>query len=120
MSKDDKLTLFKVAIFGLGLALCGYLFHKTIGNGILIGLVFGLFHYSIMYIFMSLLLKLNSFRIMWFAVYFLGNIGIFAVPLYIGSVYPDIVNVFGAAFGLAIHNIYVYLNALMQRLRKER
>lgn len=105
-------------LFAIGCSLVGYLWFFQLGNGIVIGTIFGLLHYTILRQFYSIILSIREFRVGLFVIYFLGNLGIFAVPLYIGCVYPDFVNVFGAAFGLTIHNLYIYGSTLVQNLRK--
>ena len=96
------------------------MFGKEVGAGIILGTIFGLIHYTIMERFLTTLLAARTFNVGTFILYFLGNYGIFAVPLYIGCVYPNFVNVFGAAFGLAIHNIYIYGSSFMQNYRKRK
>lgn len=111
-----------ILLFTLGCCLLGYLIGIPVGNGILIGVLFGGIHYTLLRQFYTLILSARSFKMGLFALYFLGNFGIFAVPLYIGCVYPDLVNVFGAAFGLTIHNLFIYGQTFVQSLskRKER
>ena len=105
-------------LFAIGCSLLGYVWFFQLGNGIALGAVFGLLHYMILRRFYSLILAARVFNVWLFALYFIGNLGVFAVPLYIGCVYPDLVNVFGAAFGLTIHNIYIYGRTLLQSFIK--
>ena len=100
----------------------GTIFGKAVGAGIILGTIFSLIHYTVLQSFFTSILAVRQFNVGRFVLYFLGNFGIFAIPLYIGCVYPDLVNVFGAAFGLTTHNIYIYVSTLMQSYfnRKER
>ena len=110
---------FQHVIFAVICSVVGsWIFDKTVGAGIILGTIFGLIHYSILKRFLTTLLATRQFNVGMFLLYFLGNYGIFAVPLYIGCVYPDLVNVFGAASGLTIHNIYIYGRTLLQSFIK--
>lgn len=119
MTRNDYIGML---LFALGCSLVGFLIGISVGNGILVGALFGFIHYTLLRQFYTFILSAQSFRMGLFALYFLGNFGIFAVPLYIGCVYPDFVNVFGAAFGLTIHNLFIYSKTLLQSFskRKER
>ena len=105
-------------LFAIGCSLLSYLYFFQFGNGVLLGAIFGLIHYIFLRQFYSLILSARVFNVWLFSLYFIGNLGVFAVPLYIGCVYPNFVNVFGAAFGLAIHNIYIYVSTLLQSIKK--
>lgn len=115
MRKKENIGLI---LFAIGCSLLGYTWFYQLGNGIALGAVFGLLHYVILRQFYSLILSARVFKVGLFTLYFIGNLGVFAVPLYIGCVYPDFVNVFGAAFGLTIHNIYIYGSTLLQSIKK--
>lgn len=116
MIKEYKGMIVFVAIH----VLLGYGIRYDIGNGLLIGACFGLFHYYMMNQVFSLMVMNKQVNGGLFMLYFIGNFGVFAAPLYIGCVYPDFVNVFGAAFGLLFHNIYIYGATLLQRLKERR
>ena len=114
-----KNEVLQQALFAIICSIIGGLvFGRTVGAGIILGTIFGMIHHNILKLFITTLLATRQFNVGRFVLYFIGNYGIFAVPLYIGCVYPDFVNVFGAAFGLAIHNIYIYGSTLLQSFRK--
>lgn len=102
--------------FGLVFVVIGYLLRLDLGNGILLGFSLGMFHYITMSLMFGMMLSQRKFNPGLFLLYFIGNIGVFAAPFYIGCVYPDVVNVFGAAFGLAIRIIYVYVSAIVEQI----
>ena len=114
--EDVQQVIFAVICSVVG----SLIFGKSVGAGIILGTIFGLIHYTILKRFITTLLATRQFNVGMFLLYFLGNYGIFAVPLYIGCVYPDFVNVFGAAFGLATHNIYIYGSTLVQSYQKRK
>lgn len=111
--------LARTWIIGTLIALIGGFFNITIASGILLGLLFGTIHARAQETFFSAMLGMQNFNRFLFGIYFLGNFGMFAIPLLIGSVRPDFVNVFGAAFGLALHKIMIYVESLFFN-RKER
>lgn len=116
-----KSEVLQQVIFAIICSIVGSIvFDETVGAGIILGTIFGLMHYTVLKRFITTLLATRQFNVGMFILYFLGNYGIFAVPLYIGCVYPDFVNVFGAAFGLATHNIYIYGSTLVQNLNKRK
>ena len=114
--------------FALVFIIIGYLIVPSLGNGILLGFALGTIQYFIRCRLFGAMLSQQSFNPSIIMIYFIGNIGVFAAPFYIGCVHPDVVNVFGAAFGLALRNIYVYTTTLFFviadylhiNLRKER
>ncbi|MCI5774684.1 MAG: hypothetical protein MR210_08995 [Erysipelotrichaceae bacterium] len=104
-------------IIGLALSLLAYVLDYRWGNGFLLGLVVGLFHYGIMAISLRYLLQKQSFSPVWFALYFFANMGIFALALLISCLWPSLFNVIACAAGLIMHNLYIYLQALLVRKR---
>ncbi len=94
-------------------------YQMPISLGILLGSLIGLVRYMAMSSFFTALLGAGHMNYFMFILYFIGNFGMIIIPLYIGSVYPNLVNVFGAAFGLVLHKIVLYLESFLLT-RKER
>ena len=114
----SSLTL-RTLVLGILLSIVACLWNVQIGAGIMLGLIFGLIHHLALSSFISMMLGMRRFNQFLFILYFLGNFGMLVIPLYIGSVYPDFVNVFGAAFGLLLHKIMIYVESIFLRRKEE-
>lgn len=116
--QENAVYVLTIAIaFALSTAFAFY--QMPIAFGILLGSLIGLVRHMAMSSFFTALLGVKSMNYFMFILYFIGNFGMIAIPLYIGSVYPNLVNVFGAAFGLVLHKIVLYLESFLLT-RKER
>lgn len=119
MMKELRTSFLYTLIAGAVLTVATWFIDRTIAAGLLLGLVFGAIHQLAQVSFFQSVLSARVFNVKFFMIYFLGNFGVYAIPLYIGSVYPDFVNVFGAAFGLLLYKIMIYAEEFIKR-RKER
>ena len=118
----DYKDYLKSLIFGVIVALIAYFINFSYGNGVLLGLLFGLVHYGLMDIVLSKLLSNKSFNGMLFAIYFLGNLVIIALAFYLCIVFKQYFNSVCCAIGLLVHNVYIYINEFFiyqKRKRKE-
>lgn len=111
----DKKDYLYCLIIGIIAAIIAYFFNFTWGNGLLLGLVTGLLHYLIMAYCLGKLLQKQRFSPILFVLYFAGNMGLMALALAISCFYPTIFNVIACAIGLIMHNLYIYLQALISR-----
>lgn len=108
----------RVVVVGIAMSSVVFFFNQTISAGILLGVLFGAIHEQLSELLYTSILGQKRLNHMLFALFYLGNFGMLAMPLYIGSTSPDLVNVFGAAFGLVLHKIMIYVEVFIRR--KER
>lgn len=104
-------------IVGIVIALIGYIFDFTYGNAILLGLIFSLVHYKIAAIMFTRLLANQHYNGFQFAIMYLGNLMLLAIPLLICGLYSNIFNMIACGLGLVIHNGYLYVNEFIRRKR---
>lgn len=119
MRKTEYSTYFLTTAIAFSLSVMFAFYKMPIAFGILLGSLIGLIRHMAMSSFFSALLGAAQMNYFMFILYFVGNFGMIAIPLYIGSVYPNLVNVFGAAFGLVLHKIVLYTESFLLT-RKER
>lgn len=119
MSNWEKQSLGLTGIIGAVIIIGSFPFSRSISMGILLGIVFGFVRHLLLRNYVDTIFGIQNFSVFQFILYFLGNFGMLAVPFYIGSVYPDFVNVFGAAIGLSLHKFMIYVSQFITD-RKER
>lgn len=118
MKKQYSVNFLTIAI-AITMSAAFAFYQIPIAIGILLGSLIGVIRYMVMSSFLTSLLGIGRMNYFLFVLYFVGNFGIMAVPFYIGSIYPNFVNVFGAAFGLTLHKIVIYAREFILD-RKER
>lgn len=118
MKRQYSVNFLTIAI-SIALSASFAFYQIPIAIGILLGSMIGLVRHLVMSAFFTSLLGIGRMNYFLFILYFVGNFGIMAVPFYIGSIYPNFVNVFGAAFGLTLHKIVIYAREFILD-RKER